>query len=165
MRRMKPKKDGEVRIQDVREKAEELDKKLLATDPRLSGSVLVMHMDGSLMLFDRAFALLYKKDWAIILTEHHGSHYYCLDELTHLRGLGPRLHIGNVEEPKLAPLHTNAAPKKAKAPRKDKKVEPKLNKGKIAKRLGAERRGKVPANGGYFGALETAAAVRNIQQS
>ena len=114
MRRMtSKKKDGEVRIQDVKAKAEELDQKLLATDPRLSGSVLVMHQDGSLMLFDRAFALLYKKDWAIILTEHHGSHYYSLEDLTHLRALGSRLHIGNVEEPKVVPPSYNSAPPKA----------------------------------------------------
>ena len=114
VRRMKTKKkDGERRVLDVREKAEELDRKLLATDHRLNGSVLVMHMDGSFMLFDRAFALLYQKDFAIILTEHHGPHWYCLEDLTHLRALGSRLHIGNVEEPKVVPPSYNSAPPKA----------------------------------------------------
>ena len=137
------KKDGERRVLDVQEKAEELDRKLLATDPRLNGSVLVMHMDGSFMLFDRAFALLYQKDFAIILTEHHGPHWYCLEDLTHLRALGSRLHIGNVEEPVVAP------------------IKPKVDMDKIAKGLGATRRGKVTANGGFHGALQTAAEAKN----
>jgi hypothetical protein len=38
-------------------------------------------------------------------------------------------------------------------------MKPQLNMDKIAKALGAERRGKVTANGGYFGALTLAADV------
>lgn len=39
------------------------------------------------------------------------------------------------------------------------KSKPKLNMDKIAKTLGAERRGKVEAGGGYFGAMQLVAEV------
>lgn len=39
-------------------------------------------------------------------------------------------------------------------------MKPTLNKDKIAKGLGAERRGEVRAIGGYFGALQLVAEVR-----
>lgn len=39
------------------------------------------------------------------------------------------------------------------------KPKPKLNMEKIAKTLGAERRGKVEAGGGYFGAMQIVAEV------
>ena len=38
-------------------------------------------------------------------------------------------------------------------------MKPKLDMDKIAKALGAERRGKVAAAGGYFGALELVAEI------
>jgi hypothetical protein len=40
------------------------------------------------------------------------------------------------------------------------KTKPKLDMNKIAKALGAERRGEVKAAGGYFGALQLAADVQ-----
>jgi hypothetical protein len=39
-------------------------------------------------------------------------------------------------------------------------MKPKLDMGKIANGLGAERRGKVSAGGGYFGAVQLAADVQ-----
>ena len=39
-------------------------------------------------------------------------------------------------------------------------MKPKLDMSKIAKGLGAERRGKVSAGGGYFGAIQLAADVQ-----
>src|SRR5690606_18920198 len=42
---------------------------------------------------------------------------------------------------------------------KSKPKKPKLNMEKIAKTLGAERRGKVEAGGGYFGAMQIVAEV------
>jgi hypothetical protein len=71
---------------------EQIDAKLRSTDKRLGGSVLVIHQDGSLMLWDRAFVLLWK-GFALILTEHHGPHVYLMEDLRHLRALGPRLGI------------------------------------------------------------------------
>jgi hypothetical protein len=40
-------------------------------------------------------------------------------------------------------------------------MKPKLDMDKIAKGLGAERRGPVPAGGGYPGALQLAAEVQD----
>ena len=87
----------------AKERAVKLDSKLQAGDKRLSGSVLVMHRDGSVFLFDRAFVLIWVRKqpdedyhFAIVLTEHHGPHVYPMGELKHLRAIGPRLQIKNV---------------------------------------------------------------------
>lgn len=80
----------------AKEKALELDDQLRAGDPRLNGSVLVIHLDGSVFLFDSAFVLLWKSgahEFALVATEHHGTRVYPMDEITHLRAIGPRLHI------------------------------------------------------------------------
>jgi hypothetical protein len=76
----------------ARAKAAALDEKLLATDKRLDGSVIVVHQDGSIFYFNRAFVLQYQ-DFAIILTEHHGPHVYATYDLKDMRALGPRMSI------------------------------------------------------------------------
>jgi hypothetical protein len=76
------------------------------TDKRLQGSVFIQHEDGSVFLWDSAYANIYDKDVVIVLTEHHGWFVYWLDDLLNLRAYGPRALIGNIkslptEKPKL----------------------------------------------------------------
>ena len=125
----------------ARAKAEQLDAKLLATDKRLGGNVRLSHHDGSFLFFTCAFALFYKRDFVIILTEHHGTHVYHLGDLKYVRAMGPEISIETLP------------------------TKPQVDHDKIAKMLGATRRGKVSAKGGYFGALQTAAEVRDIQKA
>jgi hypothetical protein len=84
-------------LQQAWEKAEQLDKdrKLLL------GSVLAIHQDGSILLFDSAEAHVWKPEkarpgYVIILTENHGPHVYNLDGLKNLRALGPRESVGTL---------------------------------------------------------------------
>lgn len=82
----------------AKEKAADLNLKLRAGDKRLDGSVLLMHRDGSVFLFDRAFVLLWKysgHEFAMVLTEHHGALTYPMGEIKHMRAIGPRLAIKN----------------------------------------------------------------------
>lgn len=69
--------------------------RLRANDKRLGGSVLVWHRDGSIFLFDHAFVVTYG-DFFLVLTEHHSTQVYDKSDVTHLRALGPRLHIRTV---------------------------------------------------------------------
>jgi hypothetical protein len=78
----------------VEKLAKQLDAKLLANDPRLSGAVHIVHMDSTSLFFDRAFALRVRTDenledeepvWLIVLTEHHGAHVYRSDDLRVVR--------------------------------------------------------------------------------
>lgn len=70
-----------VPLRKIREKAEEYDKKLLATDSRFRRAVTIHHEDGSLLYFNRAF-LLRIEDWVACFTEHHGVHVYHSSDLT-----------------------------------------------------------------------------------
>jgi len=81
----------------ARAKADALDKKLLATDKRLSGSVLLVHQDGSVVLFNSAFALRFASVWIIVLTEHHGAHVYHSGDLRLLRTFGAGAAIKSVK--------------------------------------------------------------------
>ncbi len=82
----------------AKEKAIELDNQIRSTgeDTRFNGSVLVIHLDGSVFLFDSAFVVLWRHksyEFAIVATAHHGTIVHPMDEITHLRAIGPRLHI------------------------------------------------------------------------
>jgi len=69
-----------VPLKKIREKAEEYDKKLLATDPRFRRAVTIQHEDGSILYFNHAF-LARIDDWVACFTEHHGVHVYHSDDL------------------------------------------------------------------------------------
>ena len=77
----------------VRAKADEMDKTLLSTDKRLRGAVLVVHQDGSSLFFNNAFAVRCDPEWIIVLTEHHGAHVYNGEDLLKLRtfSMGPAI--------------------------------------------------------------------------
>jgi len=57
------------------ELAAEMNKTLLATDPRLRRAVKIIHDEGTVLFFDYAFAENHE-DWVFIFTEHHGHHVY-----------------------------------------------------------------------------------------
>jgi hypothetical protein len=94
-------------MQTARKFADDLDRALLATDPRLNGSVLVVHQDGTSLHFERAFAGIYihelpsekRETFAVILTEHHGAHVYHMEDLKKLRAYGPQLVIEDLPIP------------------------------------------------------------------
>jgi len=91
--------------------ADDLDKALLVTDPRLDGHVLINHRDGSILFFDRAFVQrLVVTDhrpgeqprdtaFAVILTEHHGAHVYHMEDLAKIRAFGPFLPVEDLKIP------------------------------------------------------------------
>ncbi len=78
----------------VVERVRAVDARLLATDPRLTNHVEVVHEDGSRFEFHRAFlvtepyrntdgTLDYQKtEFVIVFTEHTGSHVFFADDLT-----------------------------------------------------------------------------------
>lgn len=76
-------------------KAARIDLRLRAGDPRLQGSVLAVHRDGSVFLFDSAFVVVYGA-FFLILTEHHGPRVYEKSDLIHIRALGPQQHTRTV---------------------------------------------------------------------
>ena len=84
--------------QQVKKIAEEMDRNLLATDPRLNGSVHVAHGDGSTFFFNHAFAVKCCRkippekmktwmtsdleEWYIVFTEHHGVNIFAADDIS-----------------------------------------------------------------------------------
>lgn len=62
-------------LKEIKRIANEYDNKLLTTDPRFQRSVMIIHQDGSVFFFQRAF-MLKKDDWLIIFSGHHGVHIY-----------------------------------------------------------------------------------------
>jgi hypothetical protein len=63
-------------MQKAADVAAEYDEKLLATDPRFRGLVVVKpHMDGSSFTFSDAFILSWN-DWYLVFTEHYGTHVF-----------------------------------------------------------------------------------------
>jgi hypothetical protein len=68
-------------LQKIRERAEEYDKTLLATDPRFRRIVILEHEDGSYLQFDKAFLMRVGKEWIACFTEHHGVHVYHAEDL------------------------------------------------------------------------------------
>ena len=71
-----------VPLRKIREKAEEYDKKLLATDLRFRRSVTLKHEDGSYLHFDSAFLMRVENEWIACFTEHHGTFVYHITDLT-----------------------------------------------------------------------------------
>lgn len=70
-----------VSLKKIREKAEEYDKQLLATDPRFRRNVILEHEDGSYMHYDSAFLMRVESEWIACFTEHHGVHIYHASDL------------------------------------------------------------------------------------
>ena len=73
--------------------ARALDTQLRADDARLSNCVLIRHADGSVLHLVCAF-LLYlpspeDKQFAVVLTEHHGHFVYPVDELSQIDAAAP----------------------------------------------------------------------------
>ena len=67
-------------MRQVNQLAEEYDKNLLATDPRLRGLVVVKGQhDGSSFVFPDAFAVKKEDErgpWYVVFTEHYGYHVF-----------------------------------------------------------------------------------------
>ena len=55
--------------------------KLRADDVRLRRSVLLIHEEGTTMLFRKAFRMTTGRDYVVVFTEHHGFHIYHNDEV------------------------------------------------------------------------------------
>jgi hypothetical protein len=64
----------------MRKFVEQIDANIKATDPRLNRTVRIVHEEGTELLFECAFLLKYL-NWIIIITEHHGFHFYPEDDL------------------------------------------------------------------------------------
>lgn len=69
-------------LKKIRERAEEYDKQLLATDPRFRRSVTLSHEDGSHFYFEEAFLMRVEWEWIVCFTGHHGVHVYHSDDLS-----------------------------------------------------------------------------------
>jgi len=79
------------RFQEAYERAKALNVLLRADDPRLRGAVKIIHVDGSILFYEFAFAERRPYDglnptgpragWWFIFTEHHGFHVYATDEV------------------------------------------------------------------------------------
>lgn len=89
------------RFEKAKKIAEAHSKKTRTDDRRFLGSVFLAHQDGSIFLFDSAYAMTWDPDnwpipsngFAIVITEHHGNRVYPMDEVKTLRAYGPRDHI------------------------------------------------------------------------
>jgi len=78
-------------FQEAYERAKALNVLLRADDPRLRGSVQIVHDDGSILFYEFAFVERHPHDglqplktgegWWFIFTEHHGFHVYATDEV------------------------------------------------------------------------------------
>ena len=70
-----------IQIRKIQEWAAEEDKRLLASDPRLRGSVLVVHDEGSVFAFQNAFLVQVNDEWIVAFTEHQGFHVWLEEDL------------------------------------------------------------------------------------
>jgi len=64
-----------MKAMDAYKLAAEINGKLLATDPRFSRAVKIIHEEGTVLFFDYAFVERHE-DWVFIFAEHHGHHVY-----------------------------------------------------------------------------------------
>jgi hypothetical protein len=71
-------------LQKIREIAQEIDKNLLASDPRFSYVVYLSHEDGSFFHYENAF-IMNCEEYLIIFTEHHNFHIFVRDEVSHFQ--------------------------------------------------------------------------------
>jgi hypothetical protein len=69
-----------VPYKQIKQQANEYDNQLACTDPRFLRSVHVVHQDGSVFFFRHAF-LMWKDNWVIVFSEHHGVHVYDQDDV------------------------------------------------------------------------------------
>jgi hypothetical protein len=69
-----------VPFRQMRKIVEKIDAKIKATDPRLGRSARILHEEGTELFFESAFILKYG-EWVIVITEHHGFHFYPEDDL------------------------------------------------------------------------------------
>lgn len=65
---------------EMRKRVERIDSQISTTDPRLSRTVRIIHEEGTELIFESAFLLMYE-GWVIIITEHHGPHFYEEEDL------------------------------------------------------------------------------------
>ncbi len=65
-----------VPMREIYALAEAHDKELLATDPRLRGTVIVREQHGMGFLFYEDAFVVSKGEWYCVFTEHHGFHVY-----------------------------------------------------------------------------------------
>jgi hypothetical protein len=84
-------------IQELRERANQISRKLLASDSRFNSSVTITHEDGSFLHFENAFAATHtvklkpeeiprwavsdEESWIIVFTEHHGTYVFSDDSV------------------------------------------------------------------------------------
>jgi hypothetical protein len=71
-----------VPLKEIKQKADEYDATLLATDPRFRRSATLIHEDGSYLHFDSAFLMRIDSVWIACFTEHHGVHVYHHEDLS-----------------------------------------------------------------------------------
>lgn len=77
---------------DALDWAAKYDNGLRATDKRFNGSALIVHQDGSVLLFDHAF-LLRRSGYLMMFSEHHGFRVFDPEDVVLFRVLGPKIAI------------------------------------------------------------------------
>jgi len=87
-----------VQMQEAWDWAEDYEKTLEGSDPRLRGCVIVQHEDGTSMMLPWAYAVRYcpvpedgtlqYETYVIVFTEHHGKQIFAESELTGLVAWG-----------------------------------------------------------------------------
>lgn len=80
-----------VPYRQIKQRAEQYNNTLLATDPRFQRSVGLFHRDGSSFIFTKAF-LMKKDGWLIVFAEHHGVHVYDADDVIY-----EQYHVENAD--------------------------------------------------------------------
>jgi hypothetical protein len=93
-----------VGMHKVDEWAKSEDAKLLATDKRLSRSILVIHEEGSVFCIQRAYLVKVRsdgQDWLVCFSEHQGTHVWSSGELAWYGEFKGRNH--NIEQVRLDP--------------------------------------------------------------
>ncbi len=66
--------------------------KLLATDPRYNGNVLIVHRDGSVFFLNSSFAIR-RPGYLVVFTEHHGYRVFDEEDLVSSMAFGARIEI------------------------------------------------------------------------
>ncbi len=87
-----------VEAQKVDEKVRVYDKGLSASDPRWSRMVYIVHEEGTVLLFQNAFLVVFDKEWVVAFTEHHGYHLYHAKDLDFHQQYAPIEHIDQYNE-------------------------------------------------------------------
>jgi hypothetical protein len=66
---------------DIKTLVDEMDKSVRSDDPRMRRCVMIIHEDGSSMFFRNAYMQRHG-NWLLVFTEHQGSHYFCINDLS-----------------------------------------------------------------------------------